>query len=215
VSASGPSLEFKLDKPTARGIPAVLAGAVISALLAVILAWPARLAQVPPVALGMVVLPCAGLAWLGVRRRKILIDPTQHRVTKLLSALGIVIRQTNLDPSRIDRIVVEGHPEDSESSARVQLFRGRDLRWAKPGFAICLEGPVGRIDLEDSHDHEAAEQRALAIAQAAGLPAIRRGYYLGKPREGAINQIHSEEAWELALTRGVVITGDPADSGKI
>lgn len=215
MSASETSLEFRLDKPTARGVPAVLAGAVISALLSIIFLWSERTTPFILTVFGIVLIPCLGLAWLGVRRRKILIDPAQHRVTRLLSALGIVIRRTVLDPQQINRIVVEGHPQDSEASARVRMFRGQDLRWAEPGFAIYLEGPIGRIDLEDSHDHEAAELRALAIAQAAGLPAIRRGYYLGKPRAGEINRIDSEEAWELALTRGVIITGDPTDSGEI
>ena len=215
MGSSGTSLEFRLDKPTAKGIPALFAGAVIAALLALIAAWPTQPAHIPPVALGMVILPSAALAWIAVRRRKILIDPEQHRVTRQLSALGIVIRRTVLDPQQIDRIVVEGHAEENDTSARVRRFWDQPPRGASPRFAICLEGPIGRLELAGSDDHVAAERQALTVAQAAGLPVIRRGYYLGKPREGAINRIHSEEAWELALTRGVVITGDPSDSGDI
>jgi hypothetical protein len=213
LSASGTSLEFKLDRPTARGIPAVFAGAVIATLLVMIF-WTARITPVFLTIVGVVCSPCIWMAWLGVRRRKILIDPAQHRVTSLLSALGIVIRRTDLGPQQIDRIVVEGHSEDSATGGILTQARGREATLA-PGFAIYLEGLIGRVELEESHDHEAAERRAATIAEAAGLPAIRRGYYLGKPREGAINRIDSEEAWELALTRGVIITGDPTDSGEI
>jgi hypothetical protein len=150
------------------------------------------------------------LTWRGLRRKTIVIDPASQGVTRELSVLGRKLRTSDLRGA-VERVVVVGHETNWHEETRTHRLTGQAPATQHLGFDVALEGPGGLIKLDKADNHQTAEDLAKAVAKAAGLPAFRRGYYLGAPRPGAINKIQTEEAWNLAIQAGIVITGDPTE----
>lgn len=204
-------LQFAIRKP-AGVLPAFFA-ATITAFLYIIVVWPLSFTLVNSLVLGILSIPSGLLLWASIRRWTIEIDASRAAISSRLDLLGVTVRRKLLG-RQIDRVVVAGDPELFDTGAVLRTLRATDDT-GHMGFTVCLEGPGRALKLATFAAREPAEERAREIAGAAGIPAIRRGYYLGKPREGAINRIRSEEAWTLALTRGVVLTGDPDDTSAL